>query len=107
MNMASMKRTPNDKRKDMGGPATVDAMVPDFPWGLVLHLGADELNKLGIKEMPEAGCCMMLMATVQVTKVQVTAAAGMKPSEDPERSVNLQITDMMLGEMPDSEEADS
>lgn len=107
MNMASMKRTAEDKRKDMGGPASVDAMAPDFPWGLVIHLGADELNKLGMKEMPEAGCCYMLMATVQVTKVQVTAAAGMKPSDDPDRSVDLQITDMMLGEMPEGEEDDS
>ena len=104
--MASMKRTPDDKRKDMGGPATVESIAPDYPWGLVIHLGADELTKLGIKEMPEAGCCMMLMATVQVTQVRVTAAAGMKPSEDAERSVDLQITDMMLGEMPEGEEDD-
>ena len=104
--MASMKRTSEDKRKDMGGPCGIDSIAPDFPWGLCIHLGADELNKLGIKEMPEAGCCMMLMATVQVTKVQVTAAAGVKPGDDPERSVDLQITDMILGEMPEGGEDD-
>ena len=107
MKMASMKRTPDDKRKDMGGPASIESTAPDFPWGLVLHLGADELNKLGIKELPEAGCCMMLMATVQVTQVRVTAAAGIKPGDDPERSVDLQITDMMIGEAPEGEEDDS
>lgn len=106
MKMASMKRTADDKRKDMGAPATVDSIAPDYPWGLCIHLGADELNKLGIKEMPEAGCCMMLMATVHVTRVQVTAAAGVKPGDDSERSVDLQITDMMLGEAPEGEEDD-
>ena len=104
--MASMKRTPADNRKDMGGPVSVDSIAPDFPWGLCIHLGADELNKLGMKEMPEAGKTMMLMATVQVTRVQVTAAAGVKPADDQERSVDLQITDMMLGEAPEGEEED-
>ena len=104
--MASMKRTAEDKRKDMGSPAAVESIAPDFPWGLCIHLGADELNKLGIKEMPDAGATMMLMATVQVTRVQVTAAAGVKPGDDPERCVDLQITDMMLCEATESEEDD-
>lgn len=106
MKMMSMKRTAQDKRKDMGATASVDAIRPDYPWGLTIHLEADELNKLGMKEMPEAGCCMMLVATVHVTRVQVTAAAGVKPGDDHERSVDLQITDMMLGEMPEGEEDD-
>jgi len=106
MKMMSMKRTAEDKRKDMGEPCAIGSIAPDFPWGLCINLGADELRKLGIKEMPEAGSQMMLMATVTVTRVEVTAAAGVKPNDDPNRRIDMQITDMMLGELPEGEEDD-
>ena len=90
--MVSMKRTPEDKREDMGDTAPIEAIAPDYPWGLCLNLDADELKKLGIKTLPAIGAVMTLQANVKVTQVNQSAVEG----RDEEKRVNLQITDMGL-----------
>ncbi len=88
--LASMKRTPEDRRKDMGEPAPIDAMAPDYPYGLCIHLDKDELDKLGMKELPKVGTEMPISAIVKVTRVSQSAVEG----ADEQTSIDLQITDM-------------
>ena len=93
--LVSMKRTKEDKRGDQLETAPAEAMVPDFPWGLCIHLDKDELEKLGIKEPPKVGTVLMLAAKVQVTRVSQSASTDRGGEE--QRSVDLQITDLGLG----------
>src|SRR5438128_2664048 len=51
--LVSMRRTAEDKRKDMGEPCAVECIAPDYPWGLTFNLDTDEIEKLGINRMPE------------------------------------------------------
>lgn len=91
--LVSMKRTKDDKRKDMGSPAEVTSIAPDYPWGLCIHLEADELAKLGMKEMPTVGTEMPITAVVKVTRVSQSAVEG----SDDQKSVDLQVTSLGIG----------
>lgn len=95
--LISMKRDAKDKREDRMECAPMEAVQPDFPWGLVLHLDKDELEKLGMKTMPAVGTKTTIQAKVTVTRVSQSAADGAKGSEE-QRSVDLQITDLAIGE---------
>lgn len=91
--LVSMKRTAEDKRQDMGEPCGIEATAPDYPWGLCIHLDADELDKLGMKQLPAIGTEIPVMVKVKVTRVSQSAVEG----SDEQRSVDLQITDMGIG----------
>ena len=88
--LASMKRTPEDMRKDMGEPAEITSIAPDYPYGLCIHLDKDELDKLGMKDLPKVGTEMPISAIVKVTRVSQSAVEG----ADEQTSIDLQITDM-------------
>lgn len=94
----SMKRSEKDKRTDMGETAPITSIAADYPYGLCIHLDKDELDKIGIKELPEVGGSYPMRAMVTVTCVRQAAMSG----RDEETSVDLQITDMAL-EMPDED----
>lgn len=90
--LASMKRSAADKRKDMGSPCPIDSIAPDYPWGLTIHLEHDELKKLGMKDLPAVGTVFGLRAKVTVTCTRSSAVNG----QDEENCVDLQITDMAV-----------
>ena len=92
--LISMKRTEKDKREDAGEHAPMEAIAPDYPWGLCLHIDKDELDKLGITELPKAGATMTLTAKVTVTRVSQSASTSPKAYE--QTSIDLQVTDMAL-----------
>lgn len=87
--MVSMKRVEQDKG-DMMTNAPVEAMAPDYPYGLCLHLDRDEIKKLGMKELPKIGTEMPITGIVKVTRVSQSAVEG----SDEESSIDLQITDL-------------
>lgn len=95
--MVSMKRAEKDKRKDMGEPCSIDAMAPDYPWGLCIHLDGDELDKLGIKDLPAIGTEMPITVKVRVTRLSQSAAEDKSGEANEQRSMDLQITDIGLG----------
>ena len=96
--LISMKRTPEDKREDAGEAAPMEAMAPDYPWGLCIHLDKDELDKLGITDLPKVGTKLNLEAAVVVTSVRQSAAMAMGQDPDESVSIDLQITDLYVGE---------
>ena len=95
--MVSLKRTPEDKKKDMGEQASIEAIAPDFPWGTCIHQDRDELQKLGMKKLPEIGATFTMTAKVMVTRKSESAAVAME-GQDPDESmsIDLQITDAAI-----------
>lgn len=92
--MVSMKRSPADKRGDKMDTAPMEAIEPDYPWGLCVHMDKDELDKLGIKELPKIGTTMTLDCVVKVTRVSQSASEGNTKQAEESRSVDFQITDI-------------
>lgn len=88
-----MKRSAEDIRKDQGENAGIEAIAPDYPYGLVINLEADEIKKLGMKELPKIGTEIPISAVVKVTRVTQSAVEG----ADEESSISMQITELGLG----------
>lgn len=63
----------------------------EYPWGLQVRLGEDELKKLGI-ELPAVGEELMLHA-----KVKVCTVSSHETDAGVNRHLELQITDMAVG----------
>lgn len=90
-----MKRTSKEvkaieKRND--GPYE----PPAYPRGLDLHLGTDEMQKLGLKSLPTIGTEFKIMGTARVTGGSIGDRYGMGPSDDSDgsMSLDLQITEL-------------
>ena len=90
--MVSMKRTADDRRGDSMAGASIEATAPDYPYGLCIHLDKEELDKLGITELPKIGIEMMLEVKAKVTRVSVSQSAV--EGADEQTNVELQITDI-------------
>ena len=97
MKMASMKMSPEDQ-EDMGASIAVEK--PEYPYGLCLHLDNDQIEKLGLGELPPAGSSMMIHAQCDVRDVSVSDDA----ERGKQRRMSLQITDMMIVPMKAKEE---
>lgn len=96
--LISMKRTPADKRKDAGETCSIEAIAPDFPYGLTIRMDGDELDKLKINTLPTVGTDMVITAKVKITRVSQSASTSTKGDADESRCVEMQITDMAIGE---------
>lgn len=99
MKMKSMKRSAADRRKGMGEVAAPTSIAPDYPYGLVMHLDSDEMDKLGLK-MPKPGDVLMIEAKVKCTACRMSAVEG----ADEENNCDLQITDMMISTSDDEKD---
>ena len=62
---------------------------PMYSYGLCISLGREELEKLGIEKLPEAGSEMMIKAFAYVKTVRES-----KEQDGVEQNVELQITAM-------------
>lgn len=93
-----MKRSAKEKKAD--GVQAVDS-GPDYSYGLRITLDHEELEKLGVKELPKPGEYISLVAQCCVQSV------SQHESEDREdRSVSLQIEKMRLGGDGDGDDDD-
>ncbi len=102
MKMASMKMSPKEVEK-MTEPSKMEA--PEYPYGLCLHLGEEEIKKLGIGT-PKAGSKFMLHAMAEVKSVTVSDRADGQGYA----SMDIQIEEMALekpGGMGDRKAASS
>lgn len=93
--MVSMKSDPA-ATKSTPDPAGMPA-EPQFPWGLRINLDNDALLKLGIKKLPAVGGKLMIEAAVTIVTVNEQQVQG----GEPRRSLELQITDLCLGDTDD------
>lgn len=74
---------------------------PQYPYGLCIHLEQDQLEKLGITELPKVGAAMMIHANAYVKTV---SQYDTQDGED--KRVELQITELEIapGEAKDAAE---
>lgn len=93
MNLVKMERTAAEKaeaeKRWKDGPAATS----DYPYGLCINLGKDELEKLGLSDLPKVGETMQMMCMVKVTSVRQSASE--QQNEDT-KNVDLQITEMAV-----------
>lgn len=91
--MISMKR----KSENMESMPVEVLSKEEYPYGLCIRLGKEELKKLGITQPPAVGSKMTVTAAVFVKSTSACEYEG----QDKEMSVELQITDMEIGESKD------
>lgn len=89
MEMKSMKLPKQEPKEHEMMEAKMDQ--PQYPYGLQIRLGKEELEKLGMSELPELGTESMLHA-----KVKVTSVSESESLYGEHKSLELQITDMAL-----------
>jgi hypothetical protein len=88
MKLVSMKRDKKELKEAQAPMPPAD----EYPYGLELRLGDDELEKLGMKEsLPEGGVVMKVMALAKVTEVRVKDDENGKSCR-----LTLQVTDLHL-----------
>jgi hypothetical protein len=88
MAMINMKSKP--EMEEM--PGAMEKDCPEYPYGLCIHLGTDDLAKLNITTLPEIGSIMMLHANVYVKSTSSYGTQG----GGKDNHVDLQITDMEI-----------
>lgn len=96
--IVSMERTASEKKKAEDSCKAMPCEGPDYPWGLCLNLGKDELGKLGIEKLPEVGDEFHIYGVACVTRVSQSAS---KDTGEDSKSVELQVT--ALGVMQEDE----
>ncbi|MFM0151444.1 capsid staple protein [Paraburkholderia sediminicola] len=92
MKLVNMERTAAEKKAAEERWTVESETGPDYPYGLCISLGGDEMEKLGIKELPDIGTELNLTAVVKVTSISKSESEkgpGYK-------SVSLQIVEMAL-----------
>lgn len=98
MALVDLKLSPADKKSEMEERMAGPDAMPDYPYGMCLMIDKDELDKLGMTELPEVGDELNITAIAKVTQVRQSAVEG----QDDESSISIQIMKM---ELTDSDEA--
>lgn len=94
MKLVDMKMSQADMKAD-AVPSPVDR--DPYPYGLCLNLDTDELDKLGIKDLPEVGDEYHIMAVGKVTRVSSSASEG---QDSESRGISVQITMLCMDTEP-------
>lgn len=101
MAMVNMKMNASE-RKEYDSPE-LSSEQSEYPYGLCIRLDDDALKKLGMTELPAVGTEVMVMAKAFVKSTSAYARNG----EDGHRDVELQMTDIELGQVAASTNAAS
>ena len=84
-----------EEKRDFSTPREAPE-APKYPYGLSIHLGPEELKKLGFMSPPKVGDKMMMMAKVFVKSVSMKESDDKDMPQDLGFSVDLQIAGMAL-----------
>lgn len=95
MKLVDMKMSPADMKADAVPMASGER--DPYPYGLVLQLDTDEIDKLGIADLPEIGQEYHIMAVGKVTRVSSSASEG---QDEESRGISVQITMMCVDTEP-------
>ena len=87
MAMVNLKLSKKDQKEEM----SPEVSRPEFPYGLSLNIDKDELDKLGVMDLPEVGDEFHIVAVGKVTSVHSNANGNGEQA-----GMQLQITDMEL-----------
>lgn len=90
--LTDMKVSRNQAYGDLAAPVTGKAGGGKvYPWGLEIRLDATALDKLGIKELPDAGAECVIHGVAKVVRTEQSATEDRKS-----RSLTLQITKLAI-----------
>ena len=92
MPLKSMKLTPKEAKVEAGLEPS-EPKGPEYPYGLRVSLDEESISKLNIKELPQDGSSLTLIANVNVVESGDVSRQGKR-----QRRLGLQITDMALEE---------
>lgn len=88
--MVDMRRSPEEKKEVMDGPAMPD--MPDYPYGLCISLGDEELAKLDLDCTDcESGDTIDLRAFAKVTSISKNDYNGKQTTR-----IELQIVQLAV-----------
>lgn len=98
MDLIDMKHSPKEREEE--SEEAKEQKGPEYPWGLKITLGEDELEKLGLGENPKSGEEFEIHAKGFVCEERESS------SDDygDDRSVTIQLTS--VGLEPEEEEED-
>lgn len=102
MKLVSMARTAQEKKAAEERYKAMEPAAEEYPYGLCITLGKDELAKLGVAKLPPVGEAVYLYVATKVTRVSASASE----QGDDSQCVDLQITQMALEEPPVEEKAE-
>lgn len=91
MKIVSMKRDQVEKDASEDACSPCHGEQPDYPWGLRLNLGDEEVEALGLKTLPSAGALLQLAGIGKVMGVREEEVEGKT-----KRTLEIQITDLGL-----------
>ena len=97
--MASMKKAHKDS-EGMGASVAPASPDEEYPYGLRLRLENEELEKLGLSELPEVGKRCKIMAEGVVESVSSNESKG---SDGNRKSVEIQVTGMKIDKADSAE----
>jgi hypothetical protein len=104
MALVDMKRTKAEKKDSESKYNTpCSPGGDDYPYGLSVRLGSEELKKLGISSLPQVGEQLELCATAYVKSASENQRDGGKK----ERSVELELRQMSLEPTADATDHES
>lgn len=92
--LTDMKRTPTDKKAEEKKHERIGQ--EDYPYGLRVSLGHEEMAKLGIDSMPKVGDKVHLQSHAHVISTHEHSRDGQKPN----RGVELELRHMAVGSKP-------
>lgn len=87
-NIVDLKLTPEEKKDDEVGCCSSDR---DYPWGLELDLGDDEVQKLGVEGL-EVGEEVLIAGTARVSSKGSHQVDG----GDKDSNMSIQITGLSI-----------
>lgn len=99
--LVDMKLTPEMKKEDAQSSVLYD--TPDYPYGLKIQLDPETYAKLGMKEAPQIGQKMMMLAMIQVCGGCEESSKG----DAKGYSATLQIMQMELKPAEDQKSVES
>lgn len=96
--LVDMKLPPRRPEEGRNMPMAMNGETPEFPYGLCLHLGKEQIDALNLMEMPETGESYKILATGVVTMSQMEPGGG-------NPNIGIQITALQL--IPGEKEEES
>lgn len=98
---------PKKKIEEQVATESPAADMPIYPWGLQVRLDEDSLDKLGMEKLPAVDGELMLIAKVKVVGVSSNEHSSNGKGKHKHKSVELQITDLCLEDVPADKDAAS
>lgn len=98
--MTSLARSKAEMEARQGSNEIAVSSTDKYPYGVSLNLSNDELEKLGITELPELGDEYAVVGIAKVTRASQSASTSGQDT-----SLELQLTHLKLTHENDTEEA--